>query len=81
MKTLIVVVVVLSLFVVGGHLVSGQQLCYSQTACEGHQPGWTQATPLQGPPGKRGPNGPVGSKGEKVHCLILAENESVYVYC
>jgi len=65
MKKLIEIVVVLSLVVVGDHLVSGQQLCYSQTACEGHYSGRTQATQLQGPPGKQGPNGPVGGKGEK----------------
>ena len=62
----------LILFVVfDDQLVAGQNGCF--TICQGEQQPSSQSGPqsgqLQGPPGKRGPNGHVGSKGEKVQSV------------
>ena len=54
------------LFLALAGVAAGQQNCYIKCDADQLSGSSPQAVQRQGPPGKRGPHGPAGMKGEKV---------------
>ena len=71
MKAFLRVILSLLLFCFYGELIAARDGCF--TICQGelNERYSPQTGQLQGPPGKRGPNGHTGMKGEKVNVKLF----------